>query len=411
MGIAAMTADVTIPAHVPPELVLPFSPWSDMGDRPHEALEKARAHGGIVYSPQHHIIGFAPNGAWMVTRAQEARQILMDTISFSSANTTGIAQALGEAFQLAPIEVDPPLHGQSRRFLNPLFLPRAMREMEGKIRERTHALVDALAPAGQCDFMHDFAKILPSEMFLDLMGLPHARLQEFMHWEEQIMDSSTFEGRVAGLRAVADYLRGEIRDRRAHPRDDAMTKVATAVYGDAPASESEALGMAMLLYIAGLDTVVNSLGWHFRHLAENPEDQQYLRENPDAIPGAIEEMFRGYSIVSLTRIVARDTELGGVRFKAGDIVSIPTPLLSRDEREFPGGGTINFKAGNQRHMAFGFGPHTCIGMHLAKLVIVSAIHAWLQKIPPFRIEPGATIECAGGAVMTIKGLPLTWRRP
>ena len=132
----------TIPDHVPVGMILPFDPWSEMDSDPHQALERARPHGAIVYAPRHHIAGFAPNGCWMVTRAAQARKLLLDTRRFSSQHTTGIGEALGGTFQLAPIETDPPLHMTARSALNPLFSPKAMKALEDKIRARANGLID-----------------------------------------------------------------------------------------------------------------------------------------------------------------------------------------------------------------------------------------------------------------------------
>lgn len=408
MASSAQNADITIPAHVPPELVLPFDPWSDLRDRPHEALERVRPYGAVVYSPRHHIVGFAPHGAWMVTRAKEARAMLLDTVHFSSQNTTGIPQALGEDFKLAPIEADPPEHSRTRSVLNPLFSPGAVKKLDGKIRERAGALIDDILRKGECDFVRDFAKILPSEIFLDLMGLPHSRLPEFLAWEEMIMDATDFADRLKGLQLVADYLRAEIRARLASPTPDVLSTVAHSQIDGRPITESEALGTSILLYIAGLDTVVNSLCWHFRHLAEHKDDQSRLRANPGEIPKAVEEFLRGYSIVTMTRIVTQDVEFAGIRMKKGDVVGIPSPLASRDPREFDGADGIDITRGPRRHLSFGFGPHICLGMHLARIEINAAIDLWLGKVPPFRIKNGEEIPCRGGAVLTIEKLPLIW---
>lgn len=396
------------PAHVPAGAVLPFDPWSGMENDPHAALERVRPYGAVVFSPRHHIAGFAPNGCWMVTRAEQARKLLLDTQRFSSQHTTGIAQALGEAFQLAPIESDPPYHLAARSALNPLFSPKAMKALEGKVRDRANALIDQALAKGEVDFVNDFAKVLPSEIFLDLVGLPHAMLPQFLEWEEKIMGATDVMIRIEGLRSVADYLRGEIRARAVNPTDDVLSVVVHSERNGQKLTESEALGTSILLYIAGLDTVVNSLCWHFRHLAENPQDQDYLRANPTAIPKALEELFRAYSIVSLTRIVTEDLEFEGVSMKKGDVVSIPTPLASRDPDEFPNAGAVDLQRDSRRHFGFGFGPHICLGMHLARVEITASIDLWLSRVPAFRVKDGADVPCHGGAVLTIEKLPLVW---
>lgn len=400
--------DTMIPDHVPPSAVLPFDPWSGMENGPHEALERARPYGAVVFSPRHHIAGFAPNGCWMITSSQQARKLLLDSKRFSSQNTTGIPQALGETFQLAPIESDAPFHMVARAALNPLFAPKAMKGLEDKIRERTNALIDQALAKGEVDFVSDFAKILPSEIFLDLMGLPHSRLAEFLEWEEMIMGSTDIMVRVQGLQSVANYLREEIRIRAENPTGDVLSTVVHSERDGVKLSQSDALGTAILLYIAGLDTVVNTLCWQFRHLASTPADQQKLRENPQAISKAVEELLRAFSIVTVTRIVTEDLEFEGMPMKKGDVISIPTPLCSRDPNEFENADVVDLERGASRHFAFGFGPHICLGMHLARVEMNVAIEQWLARVPEFRIKEGARITAHGGAVLSIDTLPLVW---
>jgi len=407
MATQQMTA-TAIPDHVPASAVLPFDPWSGMEDGPHEALERVRPYGPVVYSPRHHIAGFAPNGCWMVTRSRQARKLLMDSKRFSSQNTTGIPQALGESFQLAPIESDAPLHMAARSALNPLFSPKAMKALEDKIRERTNGLIDRALEKGEVDFVADFAKILPSEIFLDLIGLPHSRLAEFLEWEEMIMGATDVMIRVQGLQAVSSYLREEIRARADNPTDDVLSTLVHSERNGVKLSESDALGTSILLYIAGLDTVVNTLCWQFRHLAMTPADQEKLRAEPEKIAKAVEELLRAFSIVSLTRIVTEDLEFEGIQMKKGDVVSIPTPLCSRDPAEFENADVVDLDRGASRHFAFGFGPHICLGMHLARVEMNVAIEQWLARVPPFRIKEGAKITAHGGAVLSIDTLPLVW---
>jgi cytochrome P450 len=400
--------DTSIPDHVPLNLILPFNPWVGMQDRPHEVLEKVRPFGAVVYSPVHHLVGMAPRGSWMITRAKEARELLQRTDTFSSQHTTGIPQALGEPFILAPIEADPPEHTKTRSILNPLFSPKAMRTLEGKIRDRAAGLIDNFISRGECDFVADFAKVLPSEIFLDMFGLPYENLNELLHWEEMIMGATDFNVRLSGLKLVADYLRQAIQIRRDDPEEDVLSAVGNMQIDGHRVSESDALGSCMLLYIAGLDTVANALCWQFRHLAENASDQSRLRADPALIPRAVEEMLRGYSIVSMTRIVSRDCEFSGVQMKKGDVISIPSTLASRDPAEFPNPESIDLNRSSRRHYAFGAGPHICLGMHLARVEIVSSIDMWLSKVPQFRIATGAVVPCHGGAVLTVERLPLTW---
>ncbi len=396
------------PAHVPDDLVLGFNPWLGMEREPHAVLAKLHEGPPIVFSRYNHILGFAPQGNWIITRAEVMREVLLNAEVFSSTGQSGIAAAMGEDFELLPLESNPPAHTKYRALVNPFFYPKAVRALESKIIERVDGLIDTVQKDSGCDFVASFAKILPSGLFLDMMGLPKERLGAFLEWEELIMCSRDPLERLGALKAVCDYLRSEIDERRATPRDDMLSKIVHAEIDGAQIPQRDALGMSLLLYIAGLDTVVNSLGWQFKYLAENPEAQAILRADPSRIPAAVEELYRSFAMVTASRVVTRDFEIGGVLMRAGDIVSCPTPLASRDDTEFAGASSTDLSAGQRRHLAFGFGPHMCLGMHLARVESTISIRRWLERMPPFRIAPDAQVPCHGGLVLAVDSLPLRW---
>ena len=153
-----------------------------------------------------------------------------------------------------------------------------------------------------------------------------------------------------------------------------------------PLADAEIIGICVLLFIAGLDTVTSSFSFHFRHLAEHPADQEALRKDAGLIPSAVEELFRAYAVVNTNRYTTRDVEFAGVTMKRGENVTCSTILASRDPREFPNPNEVIFSRSPNLHNAFSYGPHRCLGSHLARREITAGIEEWMRSVPPFRVE-------------------------
>ena len=146
---------------------------------------------------------------------------------------------------------------------------------------------------------------------------------------------------------------------------------------------------------------------HFRHLAEFPQDQDFLRENPQSIPDAIDEMMRAYAAVTTMRLCTQDIQIGGVAMKQGDLVMMPTHLAANDPEAFANPETVDF-ARKPRHVSFGYGPHLCIGMHLARREMRIAMEEALAILPKFSIPPGARIDSFCSGIIGPLTLPLVW---
>jgi cytochrome P450 len=394
-------AAAQIPAHVPPELVREFDFRTGLGSHPHSTVGQLHSGPRVFYSPVHHNSIPGP-GTWVLTHAADIRAALQDAQTFSSnvrRSNSGLA--------LIPLELDPPEHPLFRTLMNPIFSPARMKQLEPRVRELARKLATECAARGESDFIEDFAKPFPVKIFLDLMGLPADEMDRFLEWEALIMrDKQT---RSAAMQEVSQYLQGLIAERRRHPTDDLISFAVQAKVDNRPLSDAELTGVCVLLFIAGLDTVTSSFAFHFRHLAENPADQESLRQNGALIPSAVEELFRAYAVVNTNRYATRDVEFAGVTIKKGDNVTCSTILASRDPREFDDPATVIFTRSPNPHNAFSFGPHRCLGSHLARREIIVGIEEWLLVIPPFRIKPGAVITAHGGGVFGLDSLPLVWQ--
>ena len=389
-----------IPEHVPLALVREFDFRTGLGSYPHQAVAALHSGPRIFFSPVHHNAIPGP-GTWVLTHAADIRAVLQDAATFSSK-----IRRSSSALTLIPLELDAPEHPKFRALMNPLFSPARMKQLEGKVRDLARKLVGECAAKGECEFVEDFARPFPVGIFLDLMGLPADNMSRFLAWEALIMrDKQT---RTAAIQEVSLYLQELITARRRNPTDDLITFAVNAKVDGQPLSDSDVMGICVLLFIAGLDTVTSSFAFHFRHLAEHPADQESLRTDPQLLPSAVEELFRAYAVVNTNRYATRDVELAGVLIKKGDNVTCSTILASRDPREFERPNEVNFKRNPNPHNAFSFGPHRCLGSHLARREIASGIEEWLRVIPSFRVKPGADIRAHGGGVFSLESLPLIW---
>jgi cytochrome P450 len=412
MAYESETIDVApgaVPSHVPAELVRTFDFRSNLGGCPHEAIAKLHQGPRIFYTPVgHQPRSGAKPGAWVLTKAEDIRYVMQHPELFS--NAAPRAQVMGEAWRLIPIEVDPPEHDKWRALLNPIFSPGRLKTMEPAIRAWASELAAQIAGRGECNFLADFAEPYPIGIFLDLLGLPRSDLPMFREWVDIFVHDRARRGEI--MQTMKNFIVDLVAKRRAHPGDgDLITVVTQLSFDGKPITDDDALGVSFLLFIGGLDTVVNSMTFYFRYFAENPERQAWLRAHPEAIPEALEELLRAFSVVTTTRLVLEDTELAGVQVKKGDVVTVSSILSTRDPDEFANPNEVDLTRSPNRHNAFGFGPHRCLGSHLARRELIIAIEEWFRHVPAFELQPGAKIAGVGGGVLGIDHLPIRWTAP
>ena len=395
-----------IPDHVPSSLVRPFPYVFGMTTAADPFGEWAAAvHDGpeIFYAP-HAYPGATP--AWIVRRVEDLRKIYFDTETFSSKDFSPFAKLIGDTWTNLPVEIDPPNHAKYRAFINPLFTPSAMAKLEEKIRGYAVEYIEGFRERGECEFMADFAFEFPIKVFLELMDFPLSNTRQFLEWETGLLHSLDMATIAEATRNVVGFLRDEIEDRRRNPRGDIISYALGVEVDGRKLNEDELVGFAFNLFIGGLDTVSTNMGLQFLHLARNPQHQQLLKDDPRQIPHAIDEMMRAYAAVTTFRTCTRETEFYGVKMMPGDKVAMSTTLAGRDPQEFPEPGEVRFDR-NPRHVSFGFGPHMCVGMHLAKREMRIAIEEFVNRIPQFGLRPGHAVEYHLGMIQPVT-LPLVW---
>lgn len=399
-----------VPSHVPRDLIHPFSVFDnpDMQKCPYAAMSKLHEQPDIFWSPLSNRGGKEDGGSWVVTRADDIARILGDPLTFSSKSITGFSKLIGDSWDMLPLEVDPPSHTKYRNALSHFLYPKVVAAMAPGISRRAHDLIDQIADKNGCEFMSAFGKPFPVSIFMQLMGLPSDRMDIFLSWVKDLLHGDTIPQRQAAALEIKAYLLDLMNNRRNAPKDDLATKIVNAEIDGRLWNDDEVLGTFYTFFVGGMDSVAATLGWFFRHLAEHPEQQQFLRDNRSEIGHAAVELMRRYTITTSVRHCVRDTEINGVQIKAGDWLTIPYPLGSLDPSKFENPMEVDFSRKQPRHFSFASGPHFCMGSHLAMKELTVAMETWFDRIPPFRLKKDAKVEVYGDVALGVARLELEW---
>lgn len=405
-----METATRIPDHVPPELVRDFSIYDMPGMQkqpngcPHAAVREAlEGAPPVFWGPNNTRDGL---GVWVVVSAEDQRDVLQDPLTYSSMKDNHLA-ALGESVPQIPFEIDPPEHTAYRALLNPLLSPRAVTDMEPMARARAVSLIESFREKGSCEVMQDFAFPFAVNVFLNFLGLPYERSPEFLAWAEDTL-RGTPEVRHAATRTIHGFLSDLADQRRREPADDFMTYLVQTQFQGRPLTDKEIRGISYLLFIAGLDTVAAAIGFDLLYLAQNQEAQARLRAEPQTIRSAVEEMFRAFPTIGLLRVATRDVNLRGAPIKKGDWVMCGSYVANFDPVEFPDPLNVDFEREDNRHNSFGYGPHRCLGSHLARRELIIGLEEFLSRLPTFRIKAGEDPVLHGGFVFGVDSLVLDW---
>ncbi|MBF4194537.1 cytochrome P450 [Mycolicibacterium phlei] len=318
-------------------------------------------------------------------------------------------------YKWIPVMIDPPEHAAWRRVLAEYFSPGRVKSMRDEQHRLAGEIVDGLIAKGECDFVTEVARLFPSTIFLDIMGMPKEKLPEFLEWEDKMLhqtgaDEETMAVRLEGMGQVVAYFQTLIEERRANPDPNAQDIVTAALnwtLDGEPINDGDLLNCLLLLFMAGLDTVANQLSYSMLHLATHAEDRARIVADPELIPRAVEEILRVYPIVQTARKATKDFEFHGCPVKAGDMASFPLAAAGRDENMFPDARTVDLDRGVTRHISFGAGPHRCLGSHLARQELAVLLEEWHKRIPEYRVV-GEPKEHAG-QVFGLDSLVLSWK--
>jgi cytochrome P450 len=351
-------------------------------------------------------------GAWLPTRYEDVSAIARDPERFSS--RTIIASNYRPPKELAPMGVappissDPPFHRDARKLLLPAFTRKAVARQEESTRAFCHSLIDAFEGRDVVDAATEYAQHIPVRVISDMLGFPpedHPRLVEFV---AIVLESVNLPGeeRMARMETLYDYLGEQIRDHVDNPRDDLTSHLMDVELHGSKLQPMHIAGTMSLLLVAGIDTTWSAIGASLWHLAKTPSDLERLVKEPSLLPTAMEEFLRAYAPVTMARLVKEDMTWNGVDMKADDWILLSFPAANRDPAQVDRADEVIIDREVNRHAAFGLGIHRCIGSHLARMELRTALEVWLERVPSFTLADPAAVTWSAGQVRGPRTLPV-----
>jgi cytochrome P450 len=338
---------------------------------------------------------------FLVTRHEDIKEVLSDHERFSNGRPPGFVipgaptvpeeeQASARAGNL--LSIDPPEHQRLRRMLTAEFTIRRMKRLEPRITEIVNAQLDAMEKAGPpVDLVASFALPIPSLVICELLGVPYDDRDDFQRRTVRQLDLSLpIPERMELQRQGRAYMRSLVERARRQPGEDILGMLVRE-HGH-ELTNDELIGIASLLLLAGHETTSNMLGLGTLALLRHPDQLAAVRDDPDAIGPAVEELLRWLSIVhsAIPRITTTDVEIAGVEIPAGRLVFVSLPSANRDPEFIDSPEVLDIRRGAPGHLAFGHGVHHCLGAPLARMEMRIAFPALLRRFPTLALAEDFT---------------------
>jgi cytochrome P450 len=353
------------------------------------------------------------DGFWVVSGYDEVATVARDADTFSSRHVPrpaaashddidyiGIAGIPRNGIPTAGIaEVEGTVHRALRRALNPFLVPAAVARMRPRMEATATWFVDQRIESGAIDLVLELTNPVPAVLTMELIGLP---CDDWQHYAELFHGMIAYGGgspevrrALANIPSMLQGLADEVADRRRHPRDDLLTSLVKLELDDGRRlTDDEMVAALWNLVGGGLDTTTSLTSLTLHHLDQHPDQRAHLAENldnPDLLDSATEEFLRYFSVnETLTRTITRDVELAGQQLQRGDHLMLSWLSANRDERAFDCPDDVVLDRDPNPHLAFGVGPHRCIGSHMARTLFQVMMSEVLTRIPDYQVDRAAT---------------------
>lgn len=330
-------------------------------------------------------------GFWSLMRHEDVLAASLDTETFISGEKTTIPDSTGpHRPPRPPLEVDRPEHTHYRRLLAPYFSAEQARQLEPRIREIAAELIHTAIAELECDLVPTVAVPMPALVLCAVLGLPSEDWSFLKRSTAEVIEAGRAvdpERHARANDAIYAYVHSVVEARRAaqlDPGTDIITGLMELAVDGRQLDDDQVTGVVRLLLQAGHNTTTNGLGSAFRYLAAAPQEQARLREDPTLIPAAVDEILRAFSPAQmLARTVTREVEMCGRTLHPGDKVGLFWASANRDPAVFADPERVNLTRAPNRHVAFGYGIHRCLGAHLARTEMCVAVEAILARTRRF----------------------------
>jgi len=343
------------------------------------------------------------NQAWMVTRMEEAVQILKDQAHFTvDPGSIGISNPFGRDTaepsetptfftSKTMLTVDEPDHRRLRLLVSKAFTPRYIESLRPRVQEIADALLDRVQAQGQMEIVSDYAFPLPINVIAEMLGIPESDWAQIRTWSQALAQGLSVGGRDPGvgahMRAFGEYTARLVAAKRQHPGDDLISQMIAIEEAGDKLNEAELLSTITLLIFAGHETTSNLIATGTLMLLDHPEQLAKLKADLSLVSSAVEELlrFNGPATIAGPRYAREDIELAGQQIKKGDVLFALLASANRDESQFTEPEELEIARALNRHIAFGQGIHTCLGAPLARLEGEIAFTTLLRRMPDLHL--------------------------
>ncbi|MFF0499799.1 cytochrome P450 [Nocardia aobensis] len=396
----------TIPSHVPDYLVRDIDVYNIPGmnngvttDDIHQLWKNVQDTCPPVFWTPHY------GGHWVVTRFEDLRRVASEYENFSNAE---MFVPQGIVPMLTPTQLDPPEHSAYRRLLTPAFTPGRLRAITEEARAAVVAAIEDAYHRGRCEFVTEISGAMPTAAFLTLVDLPVQDGERLRRAFERAPAMDNPEESRAAWAEISAYVQQQIDERIASPREDFISSLIRSEVDGRRLRTDEVFSMCLLLLSASLDTTASLTTFVARFLAEHPAHRAELIDNPEFLNHAVEEFCRRFGLTQTARLVRHDVELNGAPLRKGDIALAIFAVGGLDETVNANPMAVDFARRDHHYVTFGHGPHSCVGMRLAKLELKIFLEEWLKRIPDFRVADGAEVRASTGVLSRLTQLDLQW---
>jgi cytochrome P450 family 142 subfamily A polypeptide 1 len=350
---------------------------------PWDAYRWLQDEAPVFWDPVQHL--------WVISRYEDVRSVEKDGERFSSFD--GSRPHIDQRSDQSMINMDDPAHQAQRSLILRRFTPRAIREHEERVREIVTRILDEVEPLGECEAIEAIASRLPAMMIGDLLGYPYELWERVRYWSEQIMllagqtspdgpPHVTHPGIVPVITEFVEVTTDLINARQSEPRDDLIS-----IWTHTGWDTKHVLDETILLLDGGAETTRTVIGTMIRDLALDPGQRRILRAHPELLATtAVEEFIRWVSpVLNMRRTATQDLEWHGQSIQTGDEILLLYGAANRDPRAFSDPDVLDVTRQHNRHVAFGFGTHVCLGAHLARLEITVLFDELLRRLPDWEL--------------------------
>ena len=332
---------------------------------------------------------------WGVTRYDDLKDVSRNAQVFSNAG--GIRPGFAPLPMM--IDMDDPAHLQRRKLVNRGFTPRRVRDSEPAVRRACTAIIDAICERGEADLVGDIAAHLPMIMIGDALGVRPEHRADLLRWSDDMVKGQDVNASAEQLESAATafaeywaYATDAIAERRADPRDDLLSVLVHAEVDGDRFEDDEIIHESLLILVGGDETTRHVISGGVHQLLVNADQWKTVAADPSTRPSAVEEMLRWVTpIKNMVRTAMRDTTVGEQQIDEGDELMLLYPSANRDDEVFEDPFRFDVTRSPNEHVAFGFGPHFCLGASLARLEISVMLDEILDRLPDLRLaDPGVS---------------------